>query len=65
LALNCALDMGHSTDTPFSKNTSQQIDCVRLRPFLNLNHIAVAKFLKVSPTLIPISNQGKGIKIKR
>jgi hypothetical protein len=60
------LDIGKQTDPPFTRHTStQHIDYVNLRPFLDLSHIAVAKFLKVSPTLVPGSKQGKGIENKR
>lgn len=65
LAPNCALAIGKETDPPFTRQTSQHIDYVNLRPFLDLSHIAVAKFLKVSPTLVPVSKQGKGIENKR
>ncbi|MGA2317696.1 MAG: hypothetical protein ABSG71_15110 [Thermodesulfobacteriota bacterium] len=65
LAPNCILDIGKETDPPFARHTSQHIDYVNLRPFLDLSHIAVAKFLKVSPTLVPVSKQGKGIENKR
>ena len=65
LAPNCVLDIGKETDSPFTKHTSPHIDYVNLRPFLDLSHIAVAKFLKVSPTLVPVSKQGKGIENKR
>lgn len=65
LAPNCVLDIGKETDPPFRRHTSQRIDHVNLRPFLNLSHIAVASFLKVSSTLVPISKQGKGIENKR
>jgi len=65
LAPNCILNIGKETDSPFTRHASKFIDCVNLRPFLDLSHIAVAKFLKVSPTLIPVSKQGKGIANKR
>jgi hypothetical protein len=64
LAPNCVLDIGKETDLPFATRSSQRIDHVNLRPLLDLNHIAVTKFLKVSPTLVPISKQGKGIENK-
>jgi hypothetical protein len=60
------LDIGHPTDPLFAKRPgSSHIDYVNLRPFLDLSHSAVAKFLKVAPTLVPISKQGKGITHKR
>ncbi len=60
------LDIGNSTDPPFAKRSgSSHIDYVNLRPFLDLTHVAVAKFLKVAPSLVPNSNQGRGIKKKR
>lgn len=60
------LDIGNPTDHPFVKcNGSKHVDHVNLRPFLDLSHLAVTKFLKVAPTLIPISKQGKGIENKR
>jgi len=60
------LDIGLSTDLPFAKRSgSQYVDHVNLRPFLNLSHIAVAKFLKVAPTLVPASKRGKEITSKR
>src|SRR6266850_2643450 len=59
LAPNCALDIGKETDPPFAVHTSQHIDHVNLRPFLDLSHIAVAKFLRVAPTLVPGSKRGK------
>jgi hypothetical protein len=65
LAPNCILDIGKKTDPPFARHTSQHIDHVNLRPFLDASHIAVARFLKVSPTLVPVSKQGKGIENKR
>jgi hypothetical protein len=65
LAQNCVLAIGKETDPPFERRMSLHIDYVNLRPFLDLSHIAVAKFLRVSPTLIPVSKQGKGIASKR
>ena len=64
LAPNCGLGIGKHADPPFTRRTSPCINHVNLRPFLDLNHIAVTKFLKVSPTLVPISKQGKGIQNK-
>lgn len=65
LAPNCILDIGKEIDPPFAKRGSQHINYVNLRPFLNLSHIAVAKFLKISPVLVPASKQGRGIDKKR
>ncbi len=65
LAPNCVLDIGKETDPPFDRRNSQNIDYVNLRPFLDLSHIAVGKFLKISPALVPLSKQGKGIANKR
>jgi hypothetical protein len=65
LAPNCVLAIGKETDPPFDRRMSQHIDYVNLRPFLDLSHIAVTKFLKISLGLIPVSKQGKGIASKR
>ena len=65
LAPDCALDIGKETDPPFTSRTSKHIDHVNLRPFLDLSHIAVAKFLRVAPGLVPASKQGKAIEKKR
>jgi len=60
------LAIGHPTDPPFAKlHGSAHIDHVNLRSFLDLSHSAVAKFLDVAPTLVPLSKQGKGINSKR
>jgi hypothetical protein len=66
LAPGHLLDIGGPTDSPFAKrHSSQHVDYVNLRPFLNLSHVAVAKFLTVAPTLVPSSKQGRGITCKR
>ena len=65
LAPNCVLNIGKETDPPFARRKSQHINYVNLRPFLDLSHIAVGKFLRVSPAIIPVSKQGKGIDSKR
>ncbi len=66
LAPEHVLDIGNPTDPPFAKRPgSGHIDYVNLRPFLDLTHGAVAKFLKVAPSLVPGSKQGKGITKKR
>lgn len=60
------LAIGDPTDLPFVKRPgSKHVDYVNLRPFLDLSHVAVAKFLKIAPALVPISKQGKGIENKR
>jgi hypothetical protein len=62
LAPNHSLVIGNPTDPPFRKRPgSNHIDIVNLRPFLDLTHIAVAKFLKVAPSLVPESKQGQEI----
>lgn len=66
LAPDHFLDIGNPTDPPFAKRLgSKHIDYVNLRPFLDLSHSAVARFLSVSPSLVPGSKQGKGITDKR
>jgi len=65
LAPNCVLAIGKETDPPFDRRRYRHIDFVNLRPFLDLSRTAVAKFLKVSPTLIPDSKQGQRIVRKR
>jgi hypothetical protein len=60
------LDIGSPTDPPFAKRPgSNHIDYVNLRPFVDLSHNAVSKFLTVSPSLIPQSKQGNEITKKR
>ncbi len=66
LAPDHFLDIGLPTDPPFAKRPgSNHIDYVNLRPFLDISHGGVSRFLKEAPTLVPVSNQGKGIAKKR
>ena len=65
LAPGCFLEIGELTDVPFAKQeNSNTIDIVNLTPFAELSHNAVSKFLKVAPSIIPNSKQGKIINKK-